>query len=79
MSVDRALEGVAVATALPTAVVMPGKTFAIAGNWGNFEANNAVAFGAAMKLSDNFQINAAVGVGFSGQTSATRVGVNFSW
>ena len=86
MSVDRALEdahrsleGVAISIALPTAIIAPGKTYAIAADFGTFDAYNAAGFGAALKLTDNVQLNAAVGVGFSGHTSAARVGANFSW
>ncbi|MDB5569237.1 MAG: hypothetical protein JWN93_420 [Hyphomicrobiales bacterium] len=84
----------ALATALPTAIVEPGKTFAIAGNWGNYNSNqrgefgaynpqgyssigfNAVGVGGATRLTDGLQINAAVSVGISGRTGASRVG---SW
>jgi Porin subfamily len=44
-NVDRALEGVAIATALPTAIIEPGKTFAIAGSWGNYNSSQWGAFG----------------------------------
>lgn len=79
MSVDRALEGVAINTAMPTAIIEPGKTYAIAVDVGAFDAYQAVGFGAAMRLNDSFQINAAVGAGFTGHTGAARIGANFSW
>jgi len=79
MSIDRALEGVAITTALPTAIIEPGKTYAIAVDLGTFDVYNAIGFGAAVKLNDNFQLNAAVGAGFTGRTGAARIGANFSW
>lgn len=86
MSIDQsltdahqALEGVAIATAMPTAIIEPGKTFAVAVDFGAFDAYQAVGFGAAIRLTNNFQLNAAVGAGFSGHTGAARVGANFSW
>ena len=79
MSIDRSLEGVAIATAMPTAIIEPGKTYAIAVDFGTFDVYDAIGFGAAVKLNDNFQLNAAVGAGFTGHTGAARIGANFSW
>ncbi len=79
MSIDRSLEGVAIVTALPTAIIEPGKTYAIAVDLGTFDVYDAIGFGAAVKLNDNFQLNAAVGAGFTGHTGAARIGANFSW
>ncbi len=78
-SIDRALEGVAIDAALPTAIIAPGKTFAIAGDLATFDAYNAAGFAAAIKLTDNFQLNAAIGAGFTGRAGAARIGANFSW
>jgi hypothetical protein len=79
MSIDRSLEGVAMDAALPTAIIEPGKTFAIAGDLGTFDAYYAAGFGAAVRLNENFQLNAAVGAGFTGHTGVARIGANFSW
>jgi len=79
MSIDRALEGVAIDAALPTAIIEPGKTFAIAGDLATFDAYNAGGFAAAVKLNENLQLNAAVGVGFTGHAGVARIGANFSW
>ena len=79
MSVDRALEGVAITTALPTPIIGAGKTYAIAVDLGTFDVYNAIGFGAAVKLNDSFQLNGAVGVGLDGRMGAARVGANFSW
>jgi hypothetical protein len=78
-SIDRSLEGVAIDAALPTAIIAPGKTFAIAGDLATFDAYNAAGFSAAVKLNDNFQLNAAVGAGFTGRVGVARIGANFSW
>jgi hypothetical protein len=79
-NIRKATEGVAMAFAMagvPT--VLPNEKFAATANWGTFDGENGYAFGAAMRLDKNWQLNAGAAGGVSGQTFGGRVGLRVGW
>jgi hypothetical protein len=73
---DKALQGVAMAFAMAgTPALSPNETFAISGNWGGYEGKSGVAFGAALKLNSNTQLNGGVAYGVDDGTVGGRAGV----
>jgi hypothetical protein len=55
-----------------------GKTYAISGNWGTFEGENALAFGAIARISNNIYVTGGVGMGLNNNTVGGRAGITFS-
>ena len=55
----------------------PGKSYSIGLGFGNFEGENAFAFGGAARLTENVSIQASVG--HSDDNHTVGVGVGFSW
>jgi hypothetical protein len=76
--VDEAFEGVAMALAMESPQVDPGKHFGIALNYGNFEGENAFAAAAKIRFDDTWAGTAGVGLGGSG-TVGLRAGVQAQW
>jgi len=77
---NKANAGVAMAFAfagVPT--LLPTERFAISGNWGIFEGQNGLAFNAAMRISNNVQLNGGVAYGTSQSIAGGRVGVRVGW
>jgi len=79
-----AMQGTALAMALPNPFVQPGHTFAIAGNFATFEQTGALGFGAAYKMNENLTLTAGGSfstgtVAGSGHGVAARAGFNLSW
>jgi hypothetical protein len=72
-------EGVALALAMVGGLTLPdGNTFAISGNWGTFEGENAIAFGAIGRVSKNVYITGGFGAGLNKSTFGGRAGISFS-
>lgn len=76
--VDEAFEGVAMALAMESPQVDPGKRFGISLNYGNFEGEGAFAAAAKLRFDENFAGTAGVGYGQSG-TVGFRAGVQAQW
>lgn len=74
-----AFEGIALAIALPQAIIQPGHTFAIAGNWGQFQGAHALGLSTAVAFGDHMMITGGAGIGLSGRLVGTRAGFNLSW
>lgn len=72
-------EGTALALALPTATIDPGKTYGINAGVGFYGGASAIGIGGAVKAGDGFTINGAVGVTMQNQTFGGNLGANFSW
>ena len=52
----------------------------VGGGYGNYNSKSAVAFGAALGITDNWSANAGVGLGFGSDTKASfRVGTNYKF
>ena len=87
MQDDKKLQaGVAMASALPHSVVLPGEKVAFDVNWANFAGSNAVGFDAAVKLGQlgdiNVQANAGgsfAGDGSSKGSGIAKAGLRFGW
>ena len=55
----------------------PGKAFSIGLGFGNFEGENAFAFGGAARLTENISFQASIG--HSDDNNTVGAGVGFSW
>lgn len=77
--VNKAFDGIAIATAMESPQVDPGKRFGVSLSWGNFEGSNAFAAAAKLRFTDNIAGTAGIGYGLSEHTVATRAGVQFQW
>lgn len=76
---DKAFEGVAMALAMESPQVDPGKRFGVSLNYGNFEGESAIAGAAKLRFNDNWFGNAGVGYGFSSNTVGFKAGVSAQW
>lgn len=73
-------EGVAMAMALAGGLNLPeGKNFGISGNWGTFDGEHAMGFGAVGRVSKNVYLNGGVGIGAGHGKVGGRAGVMFTW
>jgi hypothetical protein len=73
-----AYSGIAAVSAL-SAIPSPleGKNYAIGFGYGNFEDQNAIAFGGQARFNESFSVKA--GIGHTTDTTAMNVGVGYSW
>jgi hypothetical protein len=78
-AVDKAMERVAVTTALPMARIESGHAVAIAGDIATFEGYEAMGLGFAVRGGRGVQIHAAAGYGFQEGQVAGRLGLNYSF
>jgi hypothetical protein len=77
---NRALQGVAMAFAMAgTPTLMANETFAFSGNWGTYEGQQGLAFGAALRLHRNIQANAGIAYGPNQNTLGGRAGLRVAW
>jgi trimeric autotransporter adhesin len=77
---NNAFTGVAMAFAMagvPT--LMPNEKFAITTNWGTFQGANGLALNAAVKITDNMQLNGGIGYGPDQRIAGGRAGLRFGW
>lgn len=78
--IDENREGVAMALAVAgTLSLPPGKNFALTGNWGTFEGDNALGFSGTARISKNLYFNAGIGSGLSRGTTGGRAGFTALW
>jgi hypothetical protein len=77
--IDRNSEGIAVAIAMGGLALPSGKDFAVGANLGFYDDKQAVAAQTAIRLDDNVQLNAGVGVGFDHNKVGGRVGIMAAW
>ena len=59
--------------------ISPDKNTSVSVNWGNFEGENAFAFGAAARVADDVYLSAGLGLGVSTGAVGGRVGLSWSW
>lgn len=71
--------GVALALALDVPHLEAGKRFGFAANLADFDGTGAFAGGIALRLDQNWQVNAGGGFGFNGGANGGKVGVTGQW
>lgn len=76
--IDKAYAGVAIALAMESPQVDPGKHFGLAINWGEFEGENAGALSAKIRFDHMWSLTAGVGTSTSGTVGA-RAGLQAQW
>jgi hypothetical protein len=76
---DENTEGVALALAMDAPTLLPGENFALTGNWGTFEGENAVAFSGTLRIANNISLNGGVGFGASSGNVGRRAGLRIGW
>lgn len=77
---NKAFTGVAMAFAMagvPT--LLPTEKVAVAMNWGTFQGTNGLALNAAMRITNNVQLNGGIGNGPNERLAGGRVGVRVGW
>ena len=77
---SKAYTGIAMAFAMagvPT--LLPNEKFAVTANWGTFEGANGLALDAAVRITDNVQLNGGIGYGPNEHIAGGRVGLRFGW
>lgn len=72
-------EGIAIALAMESPQVDPGKRFGVSLNWGNFEGENALAGAAKLRFDDTWAGTAGVGYGMGRNTLGVRAGIQAQW
>ena len=77
--IRKAYEGTAVAIAMGGAMLPDNKRFAISGNWGTFNGENAFGGMAQFRVSDHFVETRALGAGFARGGVGGRIGGMFAW
>jgi hypothetical protein len=77
--IKQAFEGTAVAIALGGTALPSDKKFAISTNWGTFRGQNAMSFGAQMRLSEYVVLNGGVAAGFAQGGVGGRAGLTVAW
>lgn len=78
-AIEDANEGAAVMSSLPVPFIEKGHSFALAGNFAQFESNGAFGLGGAFRVNENLTFNGGVAVGASQSNVGGRVGFNLSW
>lgn len=76
---EQAFEGVAMALAMESPQVDPGKRFGISLNYGGFEGENALAAAAKLRFDDTWAGTAGVGYGMGQKTLGVRAGIQAQW
>lgn len=71
--------GVALALALDVPHLETGRRFGVAVNLADFEGTGAFAGGVALRLDQNWQVNAGGGLGFNGGAAGGKVGLVGQW
>jgi autotransporter adhesin len=78
--IDKTQEGVAMAFAMSgTSGLAKHEKFALSGGVGTFEGQQGAALGAAMRLDENWSLNAGVAAGMQEGTVGGRVGFRYAW
>ena len=77
--VRKAHEGVALALAMESPVLMPGANFGLAGGFGYYKDRVAGAVSFAARVSDTTAFTAGVGVGADSGEVGARAGFQMSW
>ncbi len=73
-------EGVAMAMAVAGTLTLPqGINFALTGNWGNFQGDNAIGFSGTARITNNIYFNAGFGAGLRRGTTGGRAGFTALW
>lgn len=71
--------GVAIGLALPNPIMPEGHTFALTGNWGQFQGHHALGLAGALSITPHLMITGGVAVGVGDQLIGTRAGWNLSF
>jgi trimeric autotransporter adhesin len=78
--IAKAYTGTAMAFAMSAApTLLPGKKFALSGNFSTFQANYGAGITGAMRISNDIQLNGAFAYGFRENMSGGRVGMSYQW
>jgi hypothetical protein len=77
--IDRTLEAIAIASAMPTARIESGHNFALAGDWGYFEGYNALGLSMAVRLDKGFQLALSGAYGLEEGQIGTSLSLNYSF
>mgnify|MGYP000890746148 CR=1 FL=1 len=87
--IDEVTQGVAMAAAIPAAVVLPGENFSLSVDWANYADANAVGLSSALRLASidvgggKVDVQGHVGVGFTvdggGDQAVTKAGLRVGW
>ena len=72
-------EGTAMAISLGGSALPADKRFAISANFGTFRGENAMSFGAQLRLSQNVVINGGLAAGLAQGGVGGRAGVTLAW
>ena len=75
----QAFEGTAIAIAMGGSALPSDKRFAVSTNWGTFRGQNAMSFGAQMRLSEYVVVNGGVAAGFAQGGVGGRAGLTVAW
>jgi hypothetical protein len=61
-------------------ILPQGTNYALSLDWGNFDGENAMAFGGSARLIDNVFLNGGGAVGTAGRnTGGGRAGITYAW
>ena len=77
--IRQAFEGTAMAISLGGSALPADKRFAISANFGTFRGENAMSFGAQLRLSQNVVINGGLAAGLAQGGVGGRAGVTLAW
>jgi len=75
----RANEGVAMALAMESPIIMPGKRFGVAGGFGYYNDRVAGSASVGLRVSDSTVFTGGLGVGFDSGEVGARAGFQASW
>ena len=75
----RANEGVAMALAMESPIIMPGKTMGVAGGFGYYNERVAGSASVGFRVSESTVFTGGVGVGFDSGEVGARAGFQSSW
>ena len=78
-TIDENTEGVAMAMAMDAPDLRQHERFALKGNWGNFEGENALAFTGTVRLSQRVSFDAGIGIGTNHGNVGGRAGLRIGW
>lgn len=72
-------EGIALAIAMPTAFVEPGKSFGVAVGLGLYNGSTALGLAGAFQAADDLTINGSFGVSVEEGDMAGQLGMSYAW
>ena len=79
VDIRKANEGVAIALAMESPVLLPGNTFGVAGGFGYFQERVGGSASFAARIGDNAAFTGGLGIGFDSGEVGARAGFQFAW